>query len=225
MIKCIIIEDQPPAQRVLQKFILDHGGFKLEGIFTNTSNVPEFLLAHEIDLIFLDVHLPQKSGVEFLKTAKNIPNVIMTTAFTEYAVQGFELNVVDYLVKPFSFDRFKQAIDKVEDKTNKDNQDFIFIKSGHEFVKLDISAISHINSDMDYTEVHINDKKHLTNETLSAWSSKLADKNFVRIHKSYLVNLAHVQKVKGNKLYLENETILPIGRAYKEELMKSYIQQ
>lgn len=225
MIKCIIVEDQPPAQRVLQKFIQDYGKLKLEAIFTNTTNVVEFLQQHEVDLIFLDVHLPMRSGIDFLKATKDLPNVIMTTAFTDYAVLGFELNVVDYLVKPFSYERFEKAILKIEDKNTTDKADFIFIKTGHDFLKVAINEIGFINSDLDYTEIHLTGKKYVTNETLSAWSSKLADKNFVRIHKSYLVNLTHVQKVKGNKLYLENETILPIGRAYKEELMKSYIQQ
>ena len=116
MISCIIIEDQAPAQRVLKKYIQDVGTLELKAVFSNAIEALEYLKSHSIDLMFLDIHLPKISGIDFLKTIVNPPAVIFTTAFSDYAVQGYELNVVDYLVKPFSFERFVQAINKVQPK-------------------------------------------------------------------------------------------------------------
>ncbi len=226
--KCIIVEDQSPAQRVLKKYIGDLGNLELVGTFSNALDAMEFLKSDKVDLMFLDIHLPKISGMDFLKTIQNPPQVILTTAFSEYAVQSYEHDVLDYLVKPFSFERFVKAVAKFQSDSGplnlpKDGLDF-FIKSGYDYIKLNSRDITHINTDMDYTELHTAEKKHLSNETLSHWEKKLGDYRFTRVHKSYLINLDSIEKVAGNQVYLKNGTSVPIGRAYKDGFLSDFVK-
>ena len=227
MISCIIIEDQAPAQRVLKKYIQDVGTLELKAVFSNAIEALEYLKSHSIDLMFLDIHLPKISGIDFLKTIVNPPAVIFTTAFSDYAVQGYELNVVDYLVKPFSFERFVQAINKVQPKESVQdtsaNLEF-FVKSGHEYIKVKSEEVVYIQSDMDYTEIHQKDKKLLTPETLSFWENKLRANDFIRVHKSYLINTACIEKIAGNQVYLFGGIQVPIGRVYKDAFLGKYVK-
>lgn len=230
--KCIIIEDQLPAQRILKKYILDIESLQLEGVFTNALEAIEFLKSNEIDLIFLDIHLPKLSGIDFLKSLNNPPQVIFTTAFPEFALEGYELNVVDYLLKPFSFPRFVQAVSKVNLNINGDstpNEEAeniikdIFIKSGFDHIRIKIDDIVYIKSDADYTEIHLENKKHLSTETLRFWEQSLPVLQFSRIHKSYIVNTEKVVKVSGNQIHLEKQKVIPIGRAYKNEFIERFL--
>lgn len=227
--KCIIIEDQAPAQRLLKKYVEDMGTLELMQTFSNAIQALEYLKSHPVDLMFVDIHLPVMSGMDFLKTLTNPPAVILTTAFTEYAVQSYELNVVDYLVKPFSFERFVKAVNKVTipgaDARDGVESAAFFIKSGHEYIKIDPRDIRFIHSDMDYTELHTADKVHLTPETLQHWEQKLDSMGFVRVHKSYLINASELLKVVGNQVTLKGGAEVPIGRAYKEEFMKRYVTE
>ena len=235
MIRCIIIEDQPPAQRVLQKYISDVGSIELKGTFADALLAMDFLKTEPVDLVFLDIHLPRISGIDFLKTMNPRPHVILTTAFSEYALESYEYSVIDYLLKPFSFERFVQAVSKVPaaqpktkdssgDIKNSDFQDVIFIKSGYEHIKIDISDIRFIQSDSDYTEIFTAEKKHLSQEPLRYWEASLDSKRFVRIHKSYILNISKIRKVVGNQVRLDEKTTLPIGRAYKEGFMKRILK-
>lgn len=229
--RCIIVEDQPPAQRILQKFIEDVGNLELVGVFSDGLKAMEFLRAEPVELLFLDIHLPKISGIEFLKSLHNPPYVIFTTAYSEYALEGYELNVVDYLLKPFSFQRFVQAINKVPknrqvgsqqaDKNAQTNLGELYVKSGHEFLKVAIEEIISINSDSDYTEIHLEDKKILSSESLRHWLDVLDGKRFLQLHKSYIVNSSKIDRISGNLVYMNNGSRIPIGRAYKEQFMKS----
>lgn len=234
MIKCIIVEDQPPAQRVLQKFIGDLENLELKGTFADALKAMEYLKSETIDLVFLDIHLPKISGIDFLKILPEIPPVILTTAFSDYALQSYDLNVVDYLLKPFSFERFVKAVNKVpmakEEKSvttrgssDKSFPEILFIKSGYEHIKIKISEILYIQSDSDYTEIYISDKKFLTTYSLRHWSETLDDKVFTQIHKSYIINTENIFKVSGNRIYFDPKTFVPIGRAYKEEFVRKYL--
>ncbi|MEH6618676.1 LytTR family DNA-binding domain-containing protein [Maribacter arcticus] len=231
MINCIIIEDQPPAQRVLKKYITDIGYLELKATFADALLAINFLKKEPIDLIFLDIHLPKISGIEFLKVLKNKPNVILTTAFSDYALESYEYDVVDYLLKPFSFERFVQAVSKVPSKIKEgistqisieENQfpDMIFIKSGYEHIKIEVAAIRFIQSDADYTEIITSARKYVSQEPLRYWEEYLDSKKFVRIHKSYILNISKIQKIIGNQVQFEGNINLPIGRAYKEGFMK-----
>lgn len=230
MTSCIIIEDQPPAQRVLKKYIADIGSLNLKGTFADALLAMDFLKQEHVDLIFLDIHLPKISGIEFLKVVKNKPNVILTTAFSDYALESYEYNVVDYLLKPFSFERFVQAVSKVPltknvekgQNTSKEEQysELIFIKSGYEHIKIEVANIQYIQSDADYTEIYTTERKYLSQEPLRYWEEYLDSRKFVRIHKSYILNVSKIQKIIGNQVHFGSGIRLPIGRAYKEGFMK-----
>lgn len=230
--KCIIIEDQPPAQRILKKYIGDLGSLDLQATFSNAIEAMEFLRTETVELIFLDIHLPKISGLDFLKSLPYPPHVILTTAFPDYALESYDLNVVDYLLKPFSFQRFVKAVARVPAKSvppkleeqDRNTLEYLFIKSGYEHIKIITADILYIKSDADYTELFLTDgKKHLSSEPLRYWSEHLDPQQFVRIHKSYIVNTAKMVKVASNHIYLPGEQALPIGRAYKEEFVARFL--
>lgn len=220
--RCIIIEDQPPAQRILKKYIAEIGSLQLIDTFTNAIAAGEFLKKNNVDLMFLDIHLPMISGIDFLKTLTQKPAIILTTAFPQYAIESYELDVVDYLLKPFSYDRFVKGVSKAFSLENTENkQKEIFIKSGYEHIRIKLNEILFIQSDADYTEVFTTNKKHLSKESLRGWLDRVSE--LVQVHKSYLVNPTHISKVSGNQIHLSNEDIIPIGRAYKESFVKAYL--
>ncbi|MCB0662548.1 MAG: response regulator transcription factor [Saprospiraceae bacterium] len=232
--KCIIIEDQPPAQRVLKKYIDDLGTLELTGTFSDAIKALEFLQSNEVDLIFLDIHLPKISGIDFLKTLSNPPAVILTTAFPDYALESYEFNVVDYLLKPFSFQRFVKSIAKVPQKnpgirseapnaSNLIKKDF-FVKSGYEHIRVNQEDILFIKSDADYTEVHLKEKKLLTSEPLRHWEEELQEEHYYRIHKSYLINTQKIEKVTATHVYLHGGMSIPIGRAFKEAFFERFVK-
>jgi DNA-binding LytR/AlgR family response regulator len=226
MINCIVIEDQLPAQRILKKYIEDVGSLHLVGIYSNAILALDTLKSTEIDLIFLDIHLPKISGIDFLKSISNPPKVILTTAFSEYAIESYELAVLDYLLKPFSFQRFVKAVSKVTDTTvhSNNSNSYIFIKSGYEHFKININAILFINSDEDYTDIYLSDKKYISSESLKYWEDKLKQFGFIRVHKSFILNTQKIIKTSTSFIYLENNHKIPLGRTYKntvrDELMK-----
>ena len=232
---CIIVEDKPPAQRILKSFIEDVKSLELIGTFGEPTAVLDFLKSNRVDLIFLDIHLPKISGIDLLKIIPDSPHVILTTAFPYYALESYELNVVDYLLKPFSFQRFVQAVAKVpfannasgtsaEEETAEGLKNEVFIKTGYDYTKIVISDIEYIKSDADYTEIVIGGKKKISSEPLRHWQELLDQNSFVRIHKSYIVNISKIQKVSGNRVYLENEEALPIGRAYKDDFSSRFLK-
>lgn len=223
--KCIIIEDQPPAQRILKRYIHDYGKLELVGTFSDAIQALEFLKNDHVDLMFLDIHLPKLSGIDFLKALDNPPSVILTTAFPDFALESYDLNVVDYLLKPFSFLRFIKAVSKVQERKAKDSTvknivEPIYIKSGHEYHKVEIENILFIHSDRDYTEVHTKDNKYLSGESLKYWEEFLAENKFIRVHKSYLINENHIRKVRSSEIEMVSENVLPIGRVYKENVSR-----
>lgn len=232
---CIIVEDQPPAQRILKSFIEDVKSLELVGTFGEPTAVLDFLKTNSVDLIFLDIHLPKMSGIDLLRIIPNSPHVILTTAFPDYALESYELNVVDYLLKPFSFQRFVQAVAKVpfsrdskdsnsEEESTEGLKNEVFIKTGYDYTKIVISEIEYIKSDADYTEIVIDGKKKISSEPLRHWQELLDLNSFVRIHKSYIVNTSKILKVSGNRVYLENDDILPIGRAYKDDFSTRFLK-
>lgn len=230
--RCIIVEDQPPAQRILQKFIKDVNSLELVGTFSDGLQALEFLKNASVDLMFLDIHLPKINGIDFLKSIQDPPNVILTTAFSEYALEGYDLNVVDYLLKPFSFQRFLQAVNKVNKKPDTDLKNGgalssaiqeIYVKSSHEHIKVAVDDILTISSDSDYTEIRLEHRKILSNEPLRHWVSVLEPPQFFQVHKSHIINTKKIDKISGNLVYLTNGAKIPIGRAYKENFLNSIL--
>jgi DNA-binding LytR/AlgR family response regulator len=220
---CIIIEDQLPAQRLLMKYIADIDSLNLVATFTDALDAIETLNSKHIDIIFLDIHLPKMSGMEFLKTLSNPPSIILTTAFQDYALESYEHNVVDYLLKPFSFQRFIKAISKLNTSTssNKSAQE-LYIKSGHEHIRIMPEDIIYIKADSDYTEIHFENKKIISAEPLRHWEKELSKDIFYRLHKSYIINTKKILKISGNEVFTESNTNIPIGRTFKNEFLKKF---
>lgn len=230
---CIIIEDQMPAQRILKKYIEDIGSLNLVGTYTDALEAMQILNSVTIDVMFLDIHLPKLSGIDFLKTLTNPPQVILTTAFQEYALESYELNVVDYLLKPFSFQRFVKAVSKISKSSDanlakeaieqSNTSQEVYIKSGYDLIRVMTDDIIFLKSDSDYTEIHLKDKKLLSSESLRHWEDTLSAKKFMRIHKSYIFNTCKILKISGNQVFLEGDIRIPVGRAYKNDFMKRFI--
>ena len=222
-IKCLIVDDEPSAQQILKQYVEDAPNLDLAGSCSDALEAIEFLKEHSIDLLFLDINMPKLSGISFLKTAKNIPEVILTTAYDDYALESYELDVVDYLLKPFSFERFLKAVEKAKDKLKKqpieNNQ--INIKSDGKIYRLDVSEIRYIKSLGDYVAVHTSDQKYITHNTLKNFEKEMPGNSFLRVHKSFIVSIPHVDFLEGNVLNIE-EIQIPIGTTYKDEVKKRF---
>jgi DNA-binding LytR/AlgR family response regulator len=200
-------------------------------MFSDGLSAMEFLNRESVDIMFLDIHLPKINGLDFLKSIPDPPQVILTTAFSEYALEGYDLNVVDYLLKPFSFQRFLQAVNKANAKLDVQRSGSvneplteIYVKSSHEHIKVLVDDIYTITSDSDYTEIHLEDKKILSNEPLRHWVSVLGGDQFYQIHKSHIINTKKIDRISGNLVILTNGAKVPLGRAYKDTFLKSILK-
>lgn len=224
--KCIIADDEPIARQILENYLESFPNLELAASCKNAFEVLEVLENNQIDVLFLDINMPKISGLSLLKTLQKRPNVIITTAYPEFALEGFELSVTDYLVKPFSLERFMQAIQKVTKKqTNvietvvkeKKAAESIFVKSDKKIIKLNFDAIFYAEAYGNYVKIY-SDNMILTAQTLSDFLEKLSH-SFIRIHKSYVINFNHLKMIDGNQVILENNSKLPIGKSYKKELL------
>ena len=228
MIKCIIIEDERLAQDVIKSHLRQVADrFILVGSYRNAPEAKDALEREEVDLIFLDIQLPGMTGLNFLRSLSNPPLVVFTTAYPEYALESYEFNVIDYLLKPVSFERFSKTVDKIIDgkifKTSEaDIQPFyrehIFIRSNSKFFRVSFTDIIYIEGMKDYLKIHTPEHVIITHQTMSEMENILPAGKFVRIHKSYIVAFARIRAVFGNSVEMEKAT-LPIGLVYKERLM------
>ena len=222
---CIIIEDEIPAQKILQNFIGKIPNLELSGIFNAAIEAYSFLSNNEVDLIFLDINLPDISGIEFIKTVKNPPSLIITTAYPDYAVSSFELDtIVDYLVKPIRFERFFKAINKLkakkENSVEEDEHDSIFLNVDKTHHKIILNDIFYVESDRNYITLISKSKTLSFIDTLKNWADKLDSQQFIQVHKSFIINVNKIDKITGNTLFIADKKI-PIGRTYKLELLKT----
>ncbi len=228
----IIVDDEPLAQLVIETFISKFPALNLIAKCNNAIEANEVLSNNSIDLMFLDIQMPKISGVDFLKTLPNPPQVIFTTAHSEYAMDGYELNVVDYLLKPISLQRFAKAVNKaIEKHESSENEpetkaketeasaDYIFVKADKKLIKILFSDIFYIEGLKDYVILHIPDKRIVTLQTMKSLEVKLPSDIFMRVHRSYIVNLRNISIVEGNTVHI-NKKIIPIGKNYKEVLLE-----
>ena len=222
---CIIIEDEIPAQKILQNFISKIPSLTLVDTFKAAIEANSFLNTNTVDVIFLDINLPDISGIDFIKTIKNPPAVIMTTAYPDYAVSSFELEtIVDYLVKPFSFDRFLKAINKVKARSIQEvndleeDSDILFLNVDKTHHKIILNDILFLESDRNYITIVTKTQKLSYIDSLKNWKVKLPLNQFVQVHKSFIINSKCVDKIKGNEVYVNGHR-LPVGRTYKQELL------
>ncbi|HBQ59459.1 MAG TPA: DNA-binding response regulator, partial [Balneolaceae bacterium] len=208
---------------ILKTYLSDTEEVQLIGECKNSLEARTLLKEHDIDLIFLDINMPRLSGINFLKTLDHPPKVILTTAYSEYALESYELNVVDYLLKPFSFERFLKAVEiagRTLSETNSDTE-YITIKADGKLYRLHYGEILFAESQGDYLTVHTKNEKITFYQTLKDFCDRLPESQFVRIHRSYLVSLLHINFIEGNLVQIADHK-LPIGNSYKEAVIQKY---
>src|SRR5436305_6135458 len=222
-IRCIIVEDEPLAVKVLTDYISQVPFLSLEGKFKDAILAMDYLRNNEVDLIFLDIHLPKLKGMTFLKTLTNPPSVIVTTAYHQYAVEGFNLNVTDYLLKPFEFERFLIAVNKVktldaERNTsvgNPDAKDYLFLNVQKKKVKILFSDIVYIESQREYIRIVTMKKEYITKMSTHEIEELLPANNFKRIHRSFIISIPKIESYTSDTVEV-NGVSIPIGRGYRD---------
>ncbi|MBW7840081.1 MAG: response regulator transcription factor [Chitinophagaceae bacterium] len=230
-LQCLLIDDEPPALKVLSRYIAEIGGMEVVGQCRNAIEAIGILRNYRVDVIFLDIKMPRIVGTEFLKSLSHPPKVIFVTAYREYAVDGFELDAVDYLVKPVSFERFVKAVTKLNrligremphtaDVSESPVDAFVYLKVDRDMKKIFIDHILYIESWKDYVKIFLTDGKHiLVKQSITAMENLFSDQKFLRVHRSYIVSLEHISGYNGSAVQL-GKTEIPIGRLYKHVVME-----
>ena len=236
---CIIIDDEPLALSIIKSYCEELGGLMVAGMYTNPLDSIDRIQKGGIDLVFLDIEMPQISGIDFIQALENKPYFIFTTAYAEYAAAGFDLNAIDYLVKPIPFPRFVKAVNRVKEiyelrlkqsqlkenlipagnlLTSEDR--FVFVKSEYDNVKIRLEDITYIQGLKDYLKIHlVNGKPILTLMNFKSMEDKLPDHSFIRVHRSYLVNVNCIKTVQKSKIVLDDIRI-PIGDSFRDDFMR-----
>lgn len=237
-IRCLVIDDERLAREYIKNYISKIPELVLLGEFNSPLKAIELIKSGQIDLLFLDIQMPDITGIDFIKSLTNKPEVVFTTAFQEYALEGFNLSATDYLLKPFSFERFFQAvikvIDKLESKSNASLQiqtsiqsqttfeeTYLTIRADRKFYKINFNDIKYIEGQKAYVTFHTNVKKITALASLKELEEALPEKQFIRIHKSYIVAIQEILSLEGNLIEVSN-TKLPVGKNYKEKVMKIF---
>lgn len=227
MIKCIAVDDEPLALEILEDYIRKVPFLQLAGKFENAANALRFIQEEPVDLVFLDVKMPDITGIQFLKSLKYPPMVIFTTAYGEYALDGFNLDVVDYLLKPVPFERFLKAAAKANEAFTANQQkaapldmasfvsDYIFIKTEYKIIKINLEDILFIEALKDYTKIYTPNLPVLTLRSLKSFETRLPADKFIRVHRSYLVSLNKINSVEKNTVMIANQSI-PISDGYRD---------
>ncbi|MEO6734552.1 MAG: LytTR family DNA-binding domain-containing protein [Ferruginibacter sp.] len=231
LINCIIIDDEPLARKGLKEYVADAGFLNLVAEFDSPLKAAELLAGGEVQLIFLDIQMPKITGLEFIRTIKNAPPVIFTTAYPDYAVEGFEINAMDYLVKPISFERFLKAALKAKEyyeiREKNINElagtvPYFFIKADNKLVKIMLDDVVFAEGLQNYVCIHTKDKKYITYLTFKAVEDYLPADRFIKVHKSYIIAASKVQSINGNEVQV-GEHLVPISRNLKDEVMEKLI--
>ncbi len=227
MFNCLIVDDEPIARDIIINYCSHLPQLRVLGSVGNVFEAKDILLQHPIDILFLDVHMPVLDGIGFLRTLKNKPQVIFTTAYKEYAVDAFELSACDYLVKPFSLERFIMAIDKATEKVSPNNEnkvtqptDYFFIKADGKIYKLLYNEILFAEAKGNYTKIVCTEYVLLPNMSFSSFESLLPDNLFIRVHRSFIINKSKINHIEGNTIEIQ-QTQIPIGTNYKEAFLKA----
>ncbi len=230
-INCIVIDDEPLARKGLKEYIADVDFLHLSGEFDNPLRAAELIKAGEKQLLFLDIQMPKITGIDFFKSLQNAPPVIFTTAYPEYALEGFEVNALDYLVKPFSFGRFLGAALKAKEyyEIREKNQaeavsaDYFFVKADNKVVKILFDDVLYVEALQNYVTIHTREKKYMTYLTFKSVEEYLPAARFIKVHKSYIVAAAKVDSIEGNDLRIGQQHI-PVSRNLKDEVMEKLLK-
>ena len=234
-INSLIIDDEAIARKGIEKYIAEIDFIQLKGVCKNAMEANTILNDHKIDLLFLDIEMPMISGLDFLKSLQTSPKVIFTTAYSEYAIESFQFDVVDFLVKPISFERFIQAANKAyrlianennvpQGTSNNTKEDeFIFVKADNSLIKIYVNDIIYIHALQNYIQIYTRDHSHLTLVPLKKVFQMLPQKEFIQSHKSYIFSKSKVEAIVGNQILLGAYKI-PISRSYKEAVMNALVK-
>lgn len=222
-IKCLIIDDEPLAIKVVENHLKEFQNFEIIETFNNPIEALSLLEKGNVDVLFLDINMPKMNGLDFAKTLNSKMNVVITSAYREYAVESFDLNVLDYLVKPIPFNRFLKTINKITQKVylqkgiqkeeGSNNESFIFLKVDKKLIKIKFEDILYVESLKDYIKVFTTSGNYLVHKSLTSMTEELPDSNFIRIHRSYTIAIDKVKSVEGNLVEIAT-TKIPIGRKY-----------
>ena len=235
VLNCVIIDDEPLARECIANYVNEVDFLTLAGVGNNPLELIPLLEHHAVDLIFLDIQMPKMNGIEFLKATPRLPMVIITTAYPSYALESFQLDVMDYLVKPILFDRFFQAINKAKDyqsllnRSSANDQpdsalaaNYFFIKCGHKFERIYFSDVLYIEALQNYVTVYTLKGKFITQLPLKTVERNLSGHPFIRVHKSYIVSIPKIEAIENNDIIIQTYRI-PISRNYREQVMDSVV--
>ncbi|WP_205513444.1 LytR/AlgR family response regulator transcription factor [Longitalea arenae] len=235
-IRCLIVDDEPPAREIIRRYVQEIPTLQLIGECANAIQALTALQQQAVDLVFLDIRMPQLNGTDFIKTLKDPPKVIFTTAFSEYALEGYELDVVDYLMKPIRFDRFLKAVNKAYPLNRavntakpvappiapeKKNESFVYFRADRKMVKVMLDDILYIESMKDYIKVHTVQGVIITKQSISSVEAMLPGKQFVRTHRSFIVSISKIRSFT-NELVEIDKTDIPIGKLFRNGVMKVF---
>ncbi|MFT3826131.1 MAG: LytTR family DNA-binding domain-containing protein [Chitinophagaceae bacterium] len=233
-IRCLIVDDEPPAREIIRRYVEQVPALQFAGECGNAVQAFMQLQQQPIDLLFLDIRMPQLNGTDFLKTLKNPPKVIITTAFQEYALEGYELDVIDYLLKPIPFERFLKAVNKAlqlsginkqpaaefeQQPEEPRNGSFVYFRADRKMVKVMLQNILYIESMKDYIKVVTTDGVIITKQSISSVEAMLPEKQFVRAHRSFIVSVAKIKSYTSELIEID-KTEIPIGKLFRNEVLK-----
>ena len=231
--KCVIVDDEPLARELIRGHVEKLENFEIVAECSDAMKALNVLREKQVDLIFMDIQMPQITGIEFLKTLKHPPKVIITTAYREYALEGFELDVVDYLLKPVTFERFLKSVNKyyqmsqdqvqvVSSSSSEKTQEesFIYVKENKKVVKVYLSEIRYIEGLSEYVQIYTDKRKIITKTSMALMEGKLPADSFLRIHKSFIVQVSKIEAFTANTIEIQGKE-LPIGRNYKNAVIRS----
>lgn len=227
--KYIIVDDETAAHDNIRDYASNVPYLSFQKSCYNAFEVITYLNDHMVDLIFLDINMPKLSGFDFLKSLKTPPKIIVTTAYSEYAVEGFELRVDDYLLKPYSLQRFLAALNKIKESdngpvkksvisTSRNSEQQIFLKDDKKHYQVKLSDIMYLEAYGNYVKVHLTDQTILTHQTLTSFETSLSNEQFIRVHKSFIVAIPQIELIEGNRIYIKEHKI-PIGKIYKQNVI------
>lgn len=235
-ISCIILDDEPMAVSLLSKYVDKTATLELVKATTNPFEVLEIIATVPVDVIFIDIQMPELTGIQMMEMIGNKAKFIITSAYSEYALKGYEHNVVDYLLKPISFDRFYKSIAKLQDissasktvetrvKIEEEQEDFLFVKTDGRLVKISLNDLFFVEGLKDYLYLHLRNEKLIVLDTLKDFEAKLPQTSYMRVHKSYIIRLDKIETIERNRIFIQDK-IIPVGDTYKakfQDWMKSF---